>query len=131
MERLYLNNDWYFNDTFAEGMEKTDYNFEEGEKVRIPHTIAETPLHYFDESIYQKIAAYHKTFNVPASWMGKDVYLTFEGVGHSFVVYINGKIAGEHFCGNWLHARNSSSPCRKLSWSFCNHAFGREGVPRN
>ena len=99
MERLYLNNDWYFNDTFAEGMEKTDYNFEEGKKVRIPHTIAETPLHYFDESIYQKIAAYHKTFNVPASWMGKDVYLTFEGVGHSFVVYINGKIAGEHFCG--------------------------------
>ena len=99
MSRIYLNNDWYFNDTFKEGMEKVDYNYENEEKIRIPHTIAETPFHYFDEHIYQKIAAYFKTFNAPAAWMGKDVFLTFEGVAHSFVVYINGKVAGEHFCG--------------------------------
>ena len=99
MERVYLNNDWYFNETYKEGMEKPDYNYEEAERVRIPHTIKEVPLHYFDEHEYQKIAAYFKPFSVPASWMEKDVYLTFDGVGHSFVVYINGKVAGEHFCG--------------------------------
>ena len=99
MERVYLNNDWYFNETYKEGMEKPDYNYEEAERVRIPHTIKEVPLHYFDEHEYQKIAAYFKPFSVPATWMEKDVYLTFDGVGHSFVVYINGKVAGEHFCG--------------------------------
>ncbi|MBQ1487688.1 MAG: glycoside hydrolase family 2 protein [Lachnospiraceae bacterium] len=99
MERIYLNNDWYFSDKFKEGMEKEDYRYEDEQSIRIPHTIAETPLHYFDEHEYQKIAAYFKPFKASADWMGKDVYLTFEGVGHSFVVYINGKVAGEHFCG--------------------------------
>ena len=99
MERIYLNNGWYFNDTYHTGMEKIGYNYDQDKPVRIPHTVAETPLHYFDEHEYQKISAYFKTFNVPASWMDKDIFLTFEGVAHSCVVYINGKVAGEHFCG--------------------------------
>ena len=98
-DRIYLNNDWYFIDTFEEGMEKADYSYEEGQKIRIPHTIQEVPLHYFDEHEYQKIAAYFRPLHVPATWQGKDVYLTFDGVGHSFILYVNGKIAGEHFCG--------------------------------
>ncbi|MBR6093841.1 MAG: glycoside hydrolase family 2 protein [Lachnospiraceae bacterium] len=98
-QRIYLNNGWYFSDAYHAGMEKTDYRYEEETPVRIPHTVAVTPLHYFDEHEYQKISAYFKTFNVPAAWMDKDVYLTFDGVAHSCVVYINGKVAGEHFCG--------------------------------
>ena len=99
MKRQYLNNGWYFNDTFKEGMEKADYNYEYETSVRIPHTVTETPLHYFDEHEYQKISAYFKPFKVPSEWAGKDIYLTFDGVAHSFVLYINGKTAGEHFCG--------------------------------
>ena len=98
-KRIYLNNGWYFNDTYTEGMEKVGYNYGNDEQIRIPHTIKEVPLHYFDEHEYQKIAAYFKPFNVPAAWMDKDVFLTLDGVGHSCVVYINGKVAGEHFCG--------------------------------
>ena len=98
-KRVYLNNGWYFNDQYEPGMEQISYSYEDSKQVRIPHSVAETPLHYFDEHEYQKISAYFKTFNVPATWMGKEVFLTFDGVAHSCVVYINGKVAGEHFCG--------------------------------
>ena len=98
-KRHYLNNDWFFNDTYKEGMEKIGYIYDNDAKIRIPHTVAETPLHYFDEHEYQKVSAYFKTFNVPVSWEDKDIFLTFEGIAHSAVVYINGKVAGEHFCG--------------------------------
>ena len=74
-KRIYLNNGWYFNDTYTEGMEKVGYNYGNDEQIRIPHTIKEVPLHYFDEHEYQKIAAYFKPFNVPAAWMDKDVFL--------------------------------------------------------
>ena len=60
MERIYLNNGWYFNDTYHTGMEKIGYNYDQDKPVRIPHTVAETPLHYFDEHEYQKISAYFK-----------------------------------------------------------------------
>ena len=76
-----------------------EYDFTENEKVRIPHTVKETPLHYFDEHEYQKEAVYFKTINIPEEWMGKDIYLTFEGVLHSCIVYINGNAAKEHKCG--------------------------------
>ena len=98
-KRVYLNNNWYFNEEYAPGMEKADYAYEQSKQVRIPHSVVETPLHYFDEHEYQKISAYFKVFNVPATWMDKEVFLTFDGVAHSCVVYINGKVAGEHFCG--------------------------------
>ncbi len=88
--RKYINNNWYFNDTFEKNMLSNDYEYEKNEEVRIPHTVKETPLHYFDEHEYQKEAAYFKDIFIPEEWMGKDIYLTFEGVLHSCTVYVNG-----------------------------------------
>ncbi len=98
-KRIYLNNDWFFNTEFTEDMLKDDYVFENNERVRLPHTVKETPLHYFDESEYQMISAYMKVLSVPKEWEGKDILLTFEGVLHSCVVYVNGKAIGSHECG--------------------------------
>ena len=89
MSRIYLNNDWYFNDNFSDEMLQPSYDFKKDECVRIPHTVKETPLHYFDEHEYQKIAAYFKVINVPEEWRDKDVFLTFDGVLHSCTVYTN------------------------------------------
>ncbi len=98
-KRLYLDNDWFFNEAFEEGMLKPDYDFENNEKIRLPHTVKETPLHYFDEHEYQKEAAYFKSLYIPAEWEGKDILLTFEGVLHSCIVYVNGNAAASHECG--------------------------------
>ena len=98
-ERIYLNNDWFFNDTFSDEMLKEDYNFSNNASVRIPHTVKETPLHYFDEHEYQKEATYFKDLYVPAEWKDKDIFLTFDGVLHSCKVFLNLTEAGSHECG--------------------------------
>ena len=81
--RIYLNRDWNFN----------------GEMITIPHTVKETPFHYFDESEYQMVSTYQKEIDVPKEWKNKNVLLTFEGVAHACEVFLNGEKIGEHRCG--------------------------------
>ena len=81
--RIYLNRNWNF----------------EGTSVDIPHTVKETPFHYFDESEYQMISNYQKEIDVPKEWKGKQILLTFEGVAHACEVFLNGEKIGEHRCG--------------------------------
>ncbi len=98
-QKIYLNNDWGFCEVFDEGMLEASYSGEKLESVRLPHTCKETPFHYFDEHIYQMICGYRKELFAPIEWNGKQVLLTFEGVGHVSEVYLNGKQVGEHRCG--------------------------------
>ena len=81
--RIYLNRNWDF----------------DGKTVDIPHTVKETPFHYFDESEYQMLSEYQKEIEVPKEWEGKHVLLTCEGVAHSCEVFLNGEKIGEHHCG--------------------------------
>lgn len=39
---------------------------------------------------------YHRTFQVPENWQGKDLLLHFEGVDHRATVFVNGHKAGSH-----------------------------------
>ncbi|MBP5669180.1 MAG: glycoside hydrolase family 2 protein, partial [Lachnospiraceae bacterium] len=68
-------------------------------QVRLPHTCKETPLHYFDESIYQMVSGYRRIIKAPKNWKGKRVRLTFDGVAHACKVYLNGEEIGSHACG--------------------------------
>ena len=97
--RVYLNNDWKFSETFTEEMIKVDFNDNEMEDVRVPHTVKELPFHYFDESLYQMVSGYRKTFDVPKDWEGKRLLITFDAVGHDAVLYVNGIKAAEHHTG--------------------------------
>ncbi len=97
--RVYLNNDWKFSEEFTEEMIKIDFNDNEMEDVRVPHTVKETPFHYFDESLYQMVSGYRKTFDVPKDWEGKRLLITFDAVGHDAVLYVNGIKAAEHHTG--------------------------------
>ena len=87
-QRIYLDQDWFYSDELTADT-----------PVRLPHTVQETPLHYFDEQAYQKVATYSRVLSVPEEWKGKDLLLTFEGVAHSAEVYVNGDKAAEHHCG--------------------------------
>ena len=96
--RTYLNDDWFFTNEFSEKLLEKGFPAEL-EQVRIPHSVKETPLHYFDEKEYQMISGYKRILKVDSSQMGKRLLLTFEGVAHRAVVYVNGQEAGEHNCG--------------------------------
>ena len=96
-QRIYLDRKWRFNEKFEEGMIAEP--MEESTLINIPHTVKETPLSYFDESIYQMESAYQKSIFAPVQWNGKVVLLTFEAVGHSCDIYVNGKHVKHHNCG--------------------------------
>lgn len=98
MDRLYLNEGWEFTAQFSEELLKADCG-EELQRVRLPHTVAETPFSYFDESVYQLVSGYRRILPVPKEWQGRRLLLTFEGVAHDSVVYCNGEKVGEHHCG--------------------------------
>ena len=64
-QKIYLSEDWLFNENFQEGMTATEYPEETLQPVRIPHTCKETPFHYFDESLYQMVSGYRRHLHIP------------------------------------------------------------------
>ncbi len=98
MKRIYLNDGWQFTRQYTDALKEKDCALEL-ESVRLPHTCAEVPLHYFDESIYQMVSGYRRILPAMEEWRGKCVLLTFEGVGHDSRLYVNGTPAAAHHCG--------------------------------
>ena len=97
--RIYINDEWGFTEEFSEELLSKDYKDENLTQVRIPHTVKETPLHYFDEHEYQMISGYRRVLSAPRSWKGKTVLLTFDGIAHAADVYVNGELVGSHYSG--------------------------------
>ena len=52
-ERIYMNRDWQFTEEYTEELLQPEYTGAY-EQVSLPHTVKETPFHYFDEAIYQE-----------------------------------------------------------------------------
>lgn len=92
-EKIYINRDWKFYITNPKDTES------ETVTVTLPHTIKETPFHYFDESIYQLQAVYEKELDIPEEWKGKSVEITFEAIGHEARVYVNDREVAYSNCG--------------------------------
>jgi beta-galactosidase/beta-glucuronidase len=46
------------------------------------------------------VGLYRRTFNVPADWSGRRVFLTFDGVDSCFYVWMNGKMVGMSKCSH-------------------------------
>lgn len=97
--RVYLNDDWKFSEQFTEEMLGDGFDVGNMTPVRLPHTVKETPLHYFDESVYQMVSGYRRDVFIPEKWRGKRLLLTIDGAAHESEVYWNGKKIGEHHCG--------------------------------
>lgn len=97
--RLYLNNDWGYTESYSDAMLNADYDGSDLKSVRLPHTCKETPFHYFDEHIYQMESGYRKVLTATEEWRGKKVLLTIDGAAHESEVFLNGSKIGEHHCG--------------------------------
>lgn len=98
-DRVYLNDAWKFTEEFSEQMLSWEFDDEKLASVRLPHTAKETPLHYFDEHIYQMVSGYRRIVEIPETWRGRRVLLTIDGAAHESEVFWNGKKIGEHHCG--------------------------------
>ena len=98
-ERIYLNNDWKFTETYEEALLDASFDDSGLESVRLPHTCKELPFHYFDEHIYQMVSGYRRIIQAKPEWEGQVVLLTIDGAAHESEVYLNGEKIGEHHCG--------------------------------
>ena len=97
-ERIYWNKNWEFTREYTDELLKQDYA---GETVTValPHTVVETPFHYFDASMYQMVSGYRRVFVPEESWREKQVLLIIEAAAHQAEVFLNGTKIKEHFCG--------------------------------
>ena len=91
-----LCNGWEFTPTFTEEFLQGGGV---GESVRLPHTVAQLPLHYADHNAYQMICGYRKTLPVGEELRGKRLFLQFDGAAHIATVYVNGVQVGHHRTG--------------------------------
>ena len=90
MSKIYLNNDWQFS---------FDIDSPEYTPVRIPHTVKETPFHYFSEEEYQTVSGYKRVIFAEPEWQGSKILLTLDGVAHYAEVFLNDEKIGEHYSG--------------------------------
>ncbi|MBO5155061.1 MAG: glycoside hydrolase family 2 protein [Eubacterium sp.] len=111
-ERIYLNNGWKFSESYDEAMCFDTFDESGMENVRIPHTCKELPYHYFDESLYQMVSGYRRSFVAPESWKGQRIVLTFDGVAHDSEVFLNGEKVAEHHCGYTAFSSDISEKLR-------------------
>jgi beta-galactosidase len=91
-----INNGWEFISQWSEAFLRGE---EAGAPVRLPHTVAETPLHYADSDAYQMVCGYRRTLSIPADWKGQRLFLQFDGAAHIATVYCNGRELATHRCG--------------------------------
>lgn len=97
--KLALNNRWLFQKNFDPVLHQKNYTGENLEPIRLPHSVVETPFHYFSEDLYQMVSGYRRELFIPKTWQGKCVRIHFEGAAHHAKVYMNGQFITEHFGG--------------------------------
>lgn len=98
MRRIYLNDGWVFYPFWKDTCISTSA-MAEGEKIRIPHMPALLSYNYPNLQNYEKVCGYVRMLTVPEHFSEKELWLTFEGVGHMSQIYINGQSAARHYCG--------------------------------
>ncbi len=97
--KIYIDRNWKFDADFEEGMIFPGYSESQMTDVDIPHSVADMPLHYFDESIYQMVCGYRRHLFAEKRWSGSNILITFEGVAHESTLYVNGNEICTHSCG--------------------------------
>lgn len=95
---MHLNNQWFFKPSFNEA-DLSQLTLDDSfVPVRLPHTVVETPLNYFDETLYQIHSCYK--MKLPSldgvDLMNQEVVLKFEGVMTYSEIFVNGRLATTH-----------------------------------
>ncbi len=92
-EIIHLNREWEYTDTFSDAF---CCGAGAGAIVDLPHTVAVTPFHYFDEKIYQTVCGYRQRLTLPENATGKRVFLIIGAAAHSAKVYVDGTLMNTH-----------------------------------
>ena len=71
----------------------------QGESVRIPHSVSQTPVHYADHRDYQILCGYRRRLELGRELAGQRLFLQFDGAAHIATVYLNGQELITHRCG--------------------------------
>lgn len=57
--------------------------------------MADRPDDYtYNNDMKNPVGCYKRSFTLPADWKGRDVFVRFNGVGHGFYLWVNGKYIG-------------------------------------
>jgi len=89
-----FNRDWKFRLGDHPGAEAVSFDDGEWDAVGLPHSFS---MPYFlSKDFYTGYGWYRKTFDVPASWSGKRVFVEFDGAFQDARIYLNGVKTGEH-----------------------------------
>ena len=89
-------NNWEFSGQWYEGFASGEGS---AEPVRLPHTVAQTPLHYADHEAYQMVCGYRRKITLGSQYRDKRIFLQFDGAAHIATVYMNGREVAHHRCG--------------------------------
>ncbi|MCR5785078.1 MAG: glycoside hydrolase family 2 protein [Eubacterium sp.] len=98
-KKIFIDDNWSFKRDIPKGTLPKDAREGGFEKVALPHSVAVTPLHYFDESVYQTISFYERELIYDSLWDNHRIYITFEGAAHKADLYINDEFVLSHGCG--------------------------------
>lgn len=96
-----LNGEWDFAfDDENEGLEQKWYqNFPEGRQILVPFAY-QTEKSGIADPGFHDVVWYHREFEVPADWFGKQIILHFGAVDYRARVYINGELVKFHEGGH-------------------------------
>jgi beta-galactosidase len=94
-EKESINESWkQFTGDIA-GAEKVDFNDATWQTVNLPHTWNAIDA-YTQRKYFKGIGWYHKNLLLTNKYIGKKLFINFEGVFLKANIYINGKFVGEH-----------------------------------
>jgi hypothetical protein len=90
-----FNREWRFLIGDHPGAEAPDFDDAAWERVGLPHSFS-MPYFAATNSFYVGYGWYRKTFDVPAAWRGRRLFLHFEGAFQDAEVFLNGRKVGAH-----------------------------------
>jgi len=94
-----MNIAWRFIKSDATNAESPSFDDSKWEVVSLPHGLVYLPIDASGSINYQGPAWYRKHFTPNDSLKGKKIYLHFEAIMGKCQVWVNGKLAKEHFGG--------------------------------
>ncbi|MDZ7376055.1 MAG: malectin domain-containing carbohydrate-binding protein [candidate division KSB1 bacterium] len=97
--KLSINSGWRFHrGNIAEAEKMNDPSLGR-ELVNLPHSWNVADAFDDEDGYYQGIGWYHKNLFLSDAYLGKRIYLFFEGANQVAEVYVNGKFVGQHIGG--------------------------------
>lgn len=63
-------------------------------QVDFPHVMSEPPKNYTSYKERNPVGSYRRDFDLPKQWIGRRIFITFDGVDAGFFLWINGKKVG-------------------------------------